>query len=199
MAARWRATCSTTSSVTACRARATSRWRSVSGSPRARGAEHLEELGLEWFGHAVTVVAEIIHIDRESPFRLEAHDVAHAIYVGSVAASGQRHDRALLERVEAQMGGDEGVDHAEAVEEAAVPLPFDAIAGTREGACRGVIAIAVDDQDAGLLERRNKEDRGVRFVMADVDDLGQADARNWRFKLYRSQKFKSTMPLSWVV
>src|SRR6516164_8789421 len=104
---------------------------------RARETKRLYESGRERLQHTVFVVAEIIHVDREAPPRLEAHNIAHA------------------------------------VEEAAMPVPVDAIAGTCEGARRSVVSIAVDDEDAGLLERRNKKDCRVRLVMAHVKDLGQ--------------------------
>src|SRR5215831_13086223 len=128
---------------------------------RARGAERLYESGLEWSQHAVFVVVEIVHVDREAPLRLKAHNIAHPVHESGVAAGRQR--RSLLERVEAEVEGDEQVDHADAVEEAAMPLPIDAIAGAREGARRGIVAIAVYDEDAGLLERRNKEDCSMRL------------------------------------
>src|SRR5262245_44561029 len=140
---------------------------------RPRGAKRLYETGLEWFQHAVFVVAEIIHVDREAPLRLEAHNIAHSVHESGVSAGRQRHHRSFLERVEAEVDGDERVDHADAVEETAMPLPIDMIAGTGEGARRGIVAIAVYHEDAGLLERRNKEDCRVRLVMADVKDLGQ--------------------------
>src|SRR5262245_23134872 len=140
---------------------------------RARGTKRLDETGFEWFQHAVSVVAEIIHVDREAPLRFEAHNIAHAVHESGVSAGCQRHHRSFLERVKAEVDGDERVDHADAVEEAAIPLPIDTIAGTCEGARRSVVSIAVYDEDAGLLERRNKKDCRVRLVMADVEDLGQ--------------------------
>src|SRR4029079_1830477 len=108
-----------------------------------------------------------VHVDREAPLGLEAHDIAHPVHESGVSAGRQRHHRSFLERVEAEVEGDERVDHADAVEEAAMPWPIDAIADAREGARRGIVAIAVYDEDAGLLERRNKKDRSVRLVMAD--------------------------------
>src|SRR5215467_2486238 len=140
---------------------------------RARGTKRFYEAGFEWFQHAIFVVAEIIHVDREAPLRLEAHNIAHAVHESGVATGGQRHHRSFLEWIEAEVDGDERVDHADAVEEAAMPLPIDMIAGTREGARRGIVAITVYDEDAGLLERRNEKDCRVRLVMADVNNLGQ--------------------------
>src|SRR5215467_1316189 len=140
---------------------------------RPRGAERLYESPFEWSQHAVFVVAEIVHIDREAPLRLESNNIAHPVHESGVAAGRQRHHRSFLERVETEVEGDEQVDHADAVKEAATPSPIDSIAGAREGARRGIVAIAVNDEDTGLLERRNKEDCGVRLVMADVKDLGQ--------------------------
>src|SRR5215470_16915408 len=92
---------------------------------RARGTKRLYETGLEWFQHAVFVVAEIIHVDRETPLRLEAHNIAHAVHEIGVSAGRQRHHRSFLERVKAKVNGDERVDHADAVKEAAMPLPID--------------------------------------------------------------------------
>jgi hypothetical protein len=53
---------------------------------RAGGTKRLYESGLEWFQHAVFVVAEIIHVDREAPLRLEAHNITHAAHETGVSA-----------------------------------------------------------------------------------------------------------------
>ena len=74
---------------------------------------------------------------------------------------------------EAQMVGDEGVEHAERVEEAAPPAAFEAVAAADIGAGGRHVAEAVHDQHGRLLERRGEEDGGVGVVMADLDDRRQ--------------------------
>src|SRR5262245_11340569 len=143
---------------------------------RTRRSESLYKLPFKGLEHAVLVVAEIIHVDRESPCRFEAHNFAHAAHKSGVAAGCQRHHCALLERLKSEVLGDERVDHADAVEEAAMPLSLDDIPSPHESTGRGVVAIAIDDENAGLFKRRGKENRGVRFVMADVYYLGQTQA-----------------------
>src|SRR5262245_17866871 len=128
---------------------------------RARWPERLYEPSLERPQHAVLVVIEVIHVDREATSRLKTNNFAHVISVGGVAAGRQRHHRAFLEELEAEVTGNESVDHAKAIEEAAMPLPLEPIAGAREGARGRIVAIAVHDEDAGVLEWRGKEDRRV--------------------------------------
>src|SRR6185295_20373266 len=106
----------------------------------------------------------------------EVHNFAHVVHKSGIAAGCQRHHCALLEWLKSEVLGNESVDHADAVEEVAMPLPLNDIPGARESTGRGVVAIAIDDENAGLLKRRDKEDRGMRFVMADVDNLGQTQA-----------------------
>src|SRR5262249_7113403 len=80
----------------------------------ARGPESRYKLRLKGLEHPVLVVAEIIHVDRESPRRLEAHNIAHAFHKRGVAAGGKRHDSAFLEWPKAEVLSDERVDHADA-------------------------------------------------------------------------------------
>src|SRR6476660_4407707 len=127
----------------------------------ARGPERLYKRRLERSAHAVLVVAEIVHVDREPSRRLEAHNIAHTVHERGVATGCQRHHRALLERMKAEIASDESVDHADAVEEAAVPLPLNVITCAGESTSRSIITITIDDENARLLERRDKEDRGV--------------------------------------
>jgi hypothetical protein len=119
-------------------------------------------------------VAKVVHVDRELTLRLQAHNVAHGFHQRSIAASGQRHHSTLFEYLEAEVACDEGVDHSEAVKEAPMPATFDAIAPAREGARGGIVAIAVHDEDARLVEWRDKENRRVRFVMTHIDDWWHA-------------------------
>src|SRR5262245_26265171 len=128
---------------------------------RAWWPERLYEPPLERLEHAVLVVIKVVHVDREATRRLKTNNFAHVIGVGGVATSRQRHHRAFLEELEAEVTGDESIDHAEAIEEAAIPLSLEPIAGAREGARCRIVAIAVHDEDAGVLEWRGKEDRRV--------------------------------------
>src|SRR6476646_3795060 len=91
---------------------------------RPEGTERFYETWLEWPQHAISVVAKIIHVDREAPLRLETHDAAHFVHESVVATGCKRHHCSFLEWVETEVEGDERIDHADAVEESAMPLPF---------------------------------------------------------------------------
>src|SRR6185295_10951921 len=129
-----------------------------------RRPESLYKLTFKGLKHAILVVAEIFLADRESPSRFEVHNFAHVVHKSGIAAGCQRHHCALLEWLKSEVLGNESVDHADAVEEVAMPLPLNDMPGARESTGRGVVAIAIDDENAGLLKRRDKEDRGMRFV-----------------------------------
>ena len=48
---------------------------------------------------------------------------------------------------------------------------LNAIAGTRVGRLCRLIAVAIHNKDGRLLERRHKECRGMRIVVADLRDV----------------------------
>ena len=139
-------------------------------TPLPRRPEHVEELARERAHLAVAVVAQIIAVERELPAFLEMDEVLELVRISIAAAGGERHHGAFLEGRKAQMIGDEGVEHAERVEEAAAPAAFEPVAAADVGAGGRHVSEAVHHQHCRLLERRGEEDGGVRVVVADLDD-----------------------------
>ena len=97
-------------------------------------AEGVEELALEGADHPVAVVVEIAHVDLELAVGRQADEVAHLAGELAAAKRCERHDGAFLEHFVAEVAGDQGVDHAQAVEECALPAPFEAVALAGENA-----------------------------------------------------------------
>ena len=139
----------------------------------ARGPEDVEEFAREGADLAVTIVAQIVAVERELAAFLEADEVLESCRIGIAAACGERHDGALLERGKPEVVGDEAVKHAERVEKGSAPAAVEPVAAADIGAGGRNVAEAVHDQHRRLLERRGKEDRGMRVVMADLDDRRQ--------------------------
>ena len=142
----------------------------------ARRPEQIDEFRLEGPQHAVCVVGEIRLVDREAAPLQQVHDVAHLLDQSVFAARGKRHNGPFLEGLEPQVQRYECIDHAEAVEEFAMPLAFEPVPDADKGACGRIIAIPVHDQDRRVLERRYKVDRGMRLVVSNTYDLGPPTA-----------------------
>ncbi len=146
---------------------------------RSRRPEHLEELRAERPQLSERQVGEIVHVDVVPTLGGRPHDIAEARDVGVVAEGGERHHLALVaETGKAEVFGDERVDEAQRVHLARVPEPFEPVALADVGAGRGIVPVAVHDEDQRLLHRRYVERGGVRVVMPDVHDLGQSRARS---------------------
>ena len=137
----------------------------------ARGAECGDELALERTQLSEGIVAEIVHVDGIAAIRRGAYDIAEPLDEGVLAEGRERHHLAFVaEAGKAQILGDEGVDEPGRVHDAGGPDAVQPVAPAHIGAAGAIVAVAVHDENERLLERRDKEHRGVGVVMGHVDD-----------------------------
>ena len=118
----------------------------------SRRSERLEEFMAERFQKRVAVEHEVAHVDLVAPVLGEVDRIAEAADIAVVAVCGERHDRPFLEIPEAEMAGDERVDHAKRVEDLASPETLETIALADVRRRRRVVAVTVHNEDIRLLE-----------------------------------------------
>ena len=135
--------------------------------------ERINKSLLEWLVEAMSVIADEVSVDRKSSIRLKVHEFAEFLGVGGPTRGGEGHDGSLLKQLEPQMLRHGRIEHAERVEEPALPHALETIAGAGISGLRGLVPIAVHHEHSCLLERRHEKDRRVGVVMAHLDNLRQ--------------------------